>query len=61
MSNMLTTKEVMLLGDLLSVEEAAARKARLYSNAITDPELSNRFSEIAKEHEGRFCSLFSLL
>ena len=59
--NMLTTKEATLISDLLTMEESACKKARLYSRILTDKELAEEFSKIADHHEKRFNALFDLL
>ena len=60
-TNMLTTKEATLISDLLTMEESACKKARLYSRTLTDEKLANTFSKIADNHERRFNALFDLL
>ena len=59
--NMLTTKEATLISDLMTMEESACKKARLYSRILTDTKLANEFSKIADNHERRFNALFNLL
>ena len=59
--NMLTTKEATLISDLLTYEETACKKARLYSRILTDSVLANRMSKIADNHERRFNALYALL
>ena len=59
--NMLTTKEATLIGDLLTMEESACKKARLYSRILTDRELAQTFGKIADNHEKRFSALLELL
>ena len=61
MSNNLTTKEATLLGDLMTMEESACKKARLYSRILTDKNLAEEMDKIASNHEKRFCSLLELL
>ena len=58
---MLTTKEATLISDLLTMEECACKKARLYSRTLTDPALAQEFSRIADRHEARFYALMDLL
>ena len=60
-NNMLTTKEATLISDLLTMEESACKKARLYSRILTDKNLAEEFSKIADHHERRFNALFDLL
>ena len=59
--NMLTTKEATLIADLLTMEESACKKARLYSRILTDRQLAQSFSALADHHEKRFNALFALL
>lgn len=59
--NMLTTKEVTLLSDLLIYEESACKKARLYSKTTTNMQLKEKFCQIADNHERRFNALLELL
>ena len=60
-NNMLTTKEATLISDLLTMEESACKKARLYSRILTDANLAQSFSKIADTHEKRFNALLELL
>ena len=60
-NNMLTTKEATLISDLLTMEESACKKARLYSRTLTDSQLANAFKKIADNHEKRFNALLELL
>jgi hypothetical protein len=59
--NMLTTKEATLISDLLTMEESACKKARLYSRTLTDKTLADAFGKIADNHERRFNALLELL
>lgn len=61
MANMLTTKEASLIGDLLTYEEQACKKARLYSKILTDQELADAFLKIANNHERRFNELLEMI
>lgn len=58
---MLTTKEATLLADLLTYEETACKKARLYSRILTDKSLAEKMNKIADNHQKRFNSLYALL
>lgn len=60
-NNMLTTKEATLISDLLTMEESACKKARLYSRTLTDKKLADTFTKIADNHERRFNALLELL
>lgn len=59
--NMLTTKEATLISDLLTMEESACKKARLYARTTTDVNLSQKFNKIADRHQKRFNALFEML
>ncbi len=60
-NNMLTTKEVTLVSDLMTIEQTACKKARLYARILTDVNLAEKLNEIADNHEKRFNSLYGLL
>ena len=60
-NNMLTTKEATIIGDLLTYEESACKKARLYSRIMTEPTVAEAFGRIADNHERRFNALLNLL
>ena len=59
--NMLTTKETALIGDLLTMEECACKKAKLYAKTLTDTKLASELNSLAKNHEKRFNALLNLL
>ena len=59
--NMLTTKEATLISDLLTFEECACKKARLYARTLTDQRLAEEIGRIADNHEKRFNALLDLL
>ncbi len=59
--NMLTTKEATLISDLLTMEESACKKARLYSRTLTDADLAQTMAKVADNHEKRFNALLELL
>lgn len=59
--NMLTTKEALVIRDLLSAEENACKKARLYSRIMTNPKVAATFEVIADNHERRFNALLALV
>ena len=59
--NMLTTKEIAFIADLLTAEENASKKARLYSRIMTNPKVAESFKEIADNHERRFNALYELI
>ena len=59
--NMLTTKEATLISDLLTQEETACKKARLYSRILTNQKLAENLGKIADNHQRRFNALLQLL
>ena len=59
--NMLTTKEAALISDLLTYEESACKKARLYSRTLTDKNVAEQLGKIADNHQRRFNALFDML
>ena len=59
--NMLTTKELTLLADLLIYEELACKKAKVFSRTLLDVSLAQQMSAIADNHERRFNALLGLL
>lgn len=61
MANMLTTKELTLISDLLIYEESACKKASLYSRILTDDGLSENCKKLAENHKKRFEALLGLL
>ncbi|MBQ9514069.1 MAG: hypothetical protein IJR66_03720 [Clostridia bacterium] len=61
MNNMLTTKEATLISDLLTYEEQACKKARLYGKTLMDKPLADAINKIADHHEKRFNSLLNML
>lgn len=61
MANMLTSKEAVLIADLLNYEALASKKCALYSRTLTDPRLSNFFDALSKNHQKRYNSLLELL
>ena len=60
-NNMLTTKEVTLLADLLTYEENACKKARIYAKSMMDKDCASKMQEIASNHQKRFNALLKLL
>ncbi|MBO7187258.1 MAG: spore coat protein [Clostridia bacterium] len=60
-NNNLTAKEVTLIADLLTYEENAVKKTRLYSKQMTDPVLQEEFNKLSENHQKRFNALLNLL
>ena len=61
MTKKITTKEAGLISDLLTYEEQACKKARLYSKTAMDKGLMETFTAIADNHQKRFNDLLELL
>ncbi len=59
--SMLTIKELTLVSDLMTIEENACKKARLYARILTDVKLAEKMNQIADHHEKRFNNLYALL
>lgn len=59
--NMLTTKELTLLKDLLMLEESLTKKARLYSKITMNVKLKGELENLSLRHQERFYNLYSLL
>lgn len=57
----LTAKDLDVLAHVLTAEEMACKKARLYSNTLTDAALAEEMERIAKSHAERFTALYSMI
>lgn len=57
----LTAKDLDVLVQLLTGEEMACKKARMYSNTLTDAALAGEMEQIALQHEQRFNALYAML
>ena len=57
----LTAKDLDVLTHLLTGEEIACKKARIYANTLTDQSLAQEMSDIAQAHAQRFCALYKML
>ena len=57
----LTAKDLDVLTHLLTGEEIACKKARVYANTLTDQELAQEMEEIADAHAQRFSALYKIL
>jgi hypothetical protein len=60
-NNNLTAKEVTLIADLLTYEESAYKKTKLYSKQMSDPQLAEEFKKLSESHQKRFNTLLNLL
>ena len=61
MADTLTTKELTMLSHALTAEGLICKKARMYSNTLTDPALADCMACIADEHEKRYTALLKQL
>ena len=59
--NNLTAKDVDVLSQILTGEEIACKKARVYANTLTDAALAEQMTRIADAHAQRFAALYTLL
>ena len=57
----LTAKDLDVLVQVLTGEEMACKKARMYSNTLTDAALAGEMEQIALQHEQRFNALYAML
>ena len=61
MAESITAKELAMLSQALTTEGLICKKARMYSNTLTDPALAECMAGIADEHEKRFNALLKQL
>ena len=59
--NNLTAKDIDVLSQILTGEEIACKKARVYANTLTDATLAEQMTRIADAHAQRFSALYTLL
>ncbi len=57
----MTAKDLDVLTHVLTGEEMACKKARIYSNTLTDTALAEEMERIACAHEKRFTALYAIL
>ena len=57
----LTAKELQLISDALTAEGLICKKARAYSNTLTDMDLAQCMTRIADEHEARYTALLAVI
>ena len=57
----LTAKDIDVLSHVLTGEEMACKKARVYAHTLTDAALAEEMDRIANSHEQRFAALYHLL
>ena len=53
----LTAKDVDVLSHILTGEEMACKKAKIYANTLTDAALAEEMGRIAAAHAERFSAL----
>ncbi len=56
-----TTKDLEVISHLMSAEQIACKKARIYANTLTDVDLAAQMQALADGHERRFNNLLTLL
>ncbi len=57
----LTAKDLDVLSHVLTGEEMACKKARIFSNTLTDAALAQEMADISRAHAERFNALFQML
>lgn len=57
----LTAKDLDVLSQILTGEEMACKKARIYARTLTDAALAAEMERIASQHAERFSALYSML
>lgn len=59
--NNLTAKDLDVLSQILTGEEMACKKAKIYANTLTDAALAEEMGRVAAAHAQRFSALYSML
>ncbi len=57
----LTAKDLDVLCHILTGEEMACKKARVYANTLTDAALAEEMERIANVHAERFGALYRMI
>ena len=57
----LTAKDLDVLTHLLTGEEMACKKAKIYANTLTDQALAQEMENVSRVHAQRFAALYALL
>lgn len=57
----LTAKDLEVLSHILTGEEMACKKARIYANTLTDAALAEEMHRISMAHAERFNALYRIL
>lgn len=61
MSENFTSKDLTVLGDILTYEQAAAKKSKMYSQTLTDPALQSLAMGLYERHQKRYMTLLEFL
>ena len=61
MADSITAKELTMLSQALTTEGLICKKARMYSNTLTDPALADCMACIGDAHEKRYNALLKQL
>lgn len=56
----LTAKDLEVLSHILTGEEMACKKARIYANTLTDAALAQEMHRISMAHAERFSALYRI-
>lgn len=57
----LTAKDLEVLSHILTGEEMACKKARVYANTLMDAALAEEMNRISQAHAERFSALYRIL
>ena len=56
-----TAKDLTVLSDILTYEQAAAKKSKMYSQNLTDPDLQELAKGLCERHQKRYRTLLEFL
>ena len=59
--NNLTAKDLDVITHLLTGEEMACKKAKIYANTLPNPSLAQEMENFARAHSERFAALYAIL
>lgn len=57
----ITSKNLTILSELMTVEELNYKKSLAYASGVTDEQLKSRFNTVASNHKKRFDAMLSYL
>jgi hypothetical protein len=57
----LSQKDLSVISDLLSYEQLAMAKSKMYRKSLTDPELQNICKTLEENHQKNFNELYNFL